>query len=412
MTEESPGKRYPSIEGCNQFVAKSLNLDVVDLIILNWVAQFIASTKTHTVQFGDDTYHWISYTKIQTDLFLLNFSNKESFRCRLDKLCGENGVLGKVYPLKKYYQQDSPTNRKTYFMLTEAYSELHTWQACVENPVMDVVKEPVVGTFTPEFVKIFERIQNETVYKGSLYQKRSPDKPMKEWLECQKMLDSLLKGTFLKDFDVVVSNAQQESWLDGMTVDRFIAICAKVKPSKTNSLRNFLVKGYTPGKGHSAFLSMAQYVSSNCNANTLNVTMQKDVIIPDNVKAQFARIKAFPRFKTSKDDILINNLIFLDKYQKDKYPIIYECSRKNPVRHCGSLEAIIDGFFYIMENWEGKWFDEGLFQYGKWGWNKYVKNCEADEIVIEPGEMALKGMMAERKRKQMQAELDKEKANG
>jgi hypothetical protein len=196
-----------------------------------------------------------------------------------------------------------------------------------------------------------------------------------------------------------------------MSWERIVTICSN--PAIKEYAHDLCFKDFLLNLHNTRRINYSQILSwlkpqfgsatSSCNSNTPNVTM------PDNVKAQFTRIKAFPRFKTQKDDILINNLIFLDKYQKDKYPIIYECSRKNPVRHCGSLEAIIDGFFYIMENWEGKWFDEGLFQYGKWGWNKYVSNCDDEGIVIEPGEMAIKDMMAERKRKQMQAELDKEK---
>lgn len=413
MSDESPGKRYPAIEGCNQFVAKSLNLDVVDLIILNWIAQFIASTKTYTVQVGDDTFHWISYSKIKEDLFLLNFTSKEAFKNRLYKLCGENGVSNKKYPLEKYYKQESSTNRKTYFRLTEIYSELHTWQSCVENPSTEVADKPVLGTFTPEFTRIFERIQNETVFKGSLYQKRSPDKPMKEWLECQKMVESLLRGTFLKDFSVVVSDKQQESWLSNMTVDRFIAICAKVQQSKTNSLRNFLVKGYDPGRGHSAFLTMAQHVSSSLNSNASNVTVQNNGTIPDNVKAQFDRIRAFPRFKTSRDDILINHLIFLDNWQRNNYCILDECNDRNISRFCGSLEAIVDRFLLIMDNWETGQFNETFFEYGKYGWNKYVEDCDKNNINVVPGEMTMKRVMADRECRRLQAlQNAKEKENG
>jgi hypothetical protein len=64
----------------------------------------------------------------------------------------------------------------------------------------------------------------------------------------------------------------------------------------------------------------------------------------------------------------------------------------------------------IMDRWENKpSFDESFVEHGKWGWNIYVKKCQEEGVELELGPMSKKNIEAERKRKQMQAELDKEK---
>jgi hypothetical protein len=244
-----------------------------------------------------------------------------------------------------------------------------------------LLPEPSRDDLCPDYIKLCTEVGKSGLFKKVPLYKKNSTIPISDALDTQEIMFSLLKGTFIKDCNVTIKSNQVASWLNDMSLDRIISICTNPKLKDYYHPDNFKDFFVAHRSGHqSRFLTWArpQYgtVPSNCNTTIPTVTMQKDVTIPKKIMDQFARIKAFPRIsKSLNDKKLQDHLIFLDKWWQNSYPTIKDYNQKYVGSYCGSFETIIDCLLNIMEGWQGKIFDESFFEYGKWGWNQYIKNC-------------------------------------
>ena len=278
--------------------------------------------------------------------------------------------------------------------------------------------EPSRDDLLPEYIKVATEVAKSGLFKKVPLFKKNSTIPVKDALYTQDMILSILKGTFIEDYHVTVDSNQDISWLENMTWDRVAS--ASSNPKLTNYYHpdnwlDFFVAYRTTHK--SKFLSWARpqfgTVPSNCNATTPNVTMQKDGTIPESVQLSLKTLKSCSKFKPRDEKKLIDNLIFLDSWIKQEYSWVEEYNNGKHRDMYDSLPNMMEGFVYVMNHWESRSsFDESFVEHGKWGWNSYVKECRKNDVELELGPMSKKNIEAERKRKQMQAELDKEKKNG
>jgi len=276
--------------------------------------------------------------------------------------------------------------------------------------------EPSREDLLPEYIKVATEVAKSGLFKKVPLFKKNSTIPVKDALYAQDMALSLLKGTFIEEYHVTVESNQNISWLENMTWDRVASISSNPKLTSyyhPDNWLDFFVAYRTTHK--SKFLSWARpqfgTVSSNCNANTPNVTMQKDVAIPESVQLSLKTLKSCPKFKPRDEKKLINNLIFLDSWLKEEYSWIDDFNDGKKRFLYSSLPNMMDGFVTIMNRWETKpSFDESFVEHGEWGWDIYVKECQKESVELELGPTSRKFIEAERKRKQMQAEL--EKGNG
>jgi hypothetical protein len=389
-----PGKRYPAINDCNQTVMYDLGLDTVDTAILNWIAQFAASNHTNTLKQPDGMiYHWISYSKAQSDLFALRFNSKETFKYRLNKLCGENGDTSKNWPLKKCLDTSEKGNTKTYFALTAGYDELHTWKTYEELPTPEPEKD--VAGLSEDFISLYTTLQTCSPFKKPLYKKDGVT-PLKEFILCQGMVESLLKGTFIADWHVKIGAKQNPDSLKGMTTERIIQVCSQAPSAQDpmdNSLRNFFVRCYEPSKNTSGFLK----IISNCNCTIPTVTMQKDVTVPKNLQSSIDILKKCKKFRAKDEKKLVNNLIALDDWLKLDYVWIDEFNHGKGHDFYGSVEDIVYNFVGIVNKWEKCTdFNESFFDMGSKAWGIYVRHCSEQGIILLIGDKLKKSMQLDK----------------
>lgn len=68
---------------------------IEELSILSFMGQFFQSTRTKIIKVKNETYHWLTYNKISTELPLLNSVSKPAMGRRIDKLVTA-GLIEKV----------------------------------------------------------------------------------------------------------------------------------------------------------------------------------------------------------------------------------------------------------------------------------------------------------------------------
>lgn len=399
MSEDKvSGKRFPSINDCNQTVMYDLGLDTVDIAILNWIAQFAASNHTNTLKQPDGMiYHWISYSKAQTDLFALRFNSKETFKYRLNKLCGENGDSSKKWPLKKCLDTSEKGNTKTYFALTEGYNELHTWKTYEELPTPKPEKD--VAGLSEDFISLYTTLQACSPFKKSLYKKDGVT-PLKEFILCQGMVESLLKGTFIEDWHVKIGVKQNPDSLKGMTKERIIQICTQAPSAQDpmdNSLRNFFVRCYEPSKNTSGFLKIA----SKDGCTIPSITTQSNITIPSNLQSSIDILKKCKKFHVKDEKKLIQNLSAIDDWVEQEYSWIEEFNHGKNKSYYDSVEDIVYNIVGIMNKWEKcENFNESFFDMSSNGWNMYVRRCSDEGIILMLGDQMKKSIQADRDAKE------------
>ena len=93
--------------------AKELRLDVIDLLLLNQIADFPNRKQAMKIIESDKIFFWMSYTEILEELPILNLK-KQALRDRFDKLV-TLGILEKT---------TNKTNNMTFFRLTDLYESL------------------------------------------------------------------------------------------------------------------------------------------------------------------------------------------------------------------------------------------------------------------------------------------------
>ena len=298
----------------------------------------------------------------------------------------------------------------------ELDSEIEKEEDKTENPSLEEKKiyPENKKEYLPEFLKVWVKIERAGIFTLQLYRKNSDCTPVSEGLSTQEMMLSLLNGTFVEDWFVRVSEKQKPDlkYLQDMSWERIVSICSNpaIKEyTHETCLKEFLLNLHnTRRPNYSQFLSWISppfsSVTPTCNDNIVDVT------IPESVQLALKTLKSCSKFKPRDEKQLIYNLIFLDSWLKEEYSWIEEYNNGKHRDMYDTLPNMMEGFIYVMNHWESRSsFDESFVEYGKWGWNSYVKECRKNDVELELGLMSKKNIEAERKRKQMQAELDKEK---
>lgn len=108
---------------------KDIKLDVIDLLLLNQIADFPNRSHVMKIIEGDKIFFWIAYTEILGELPILRLK-KQALRDRFDKLV----LLGLLE------KRHNKTNNMTFFRLTDMYESLKydtivydTERGCVAN---------------------------------------------------------------------------------------------------------------------------------------------------------------------------------------------------------------------------------------------------------------------------------------
>lgn len=109
--------------------SKELRLDVIDLLLLNHIADFPNRKYVMKIIEGDKIFFWMAYSEILGELPILNLK-KQALRDRFDKLVAL-GLLEKT---------TNRTNNMTFFRLTDLYESLR-----YDNVVYSVDGEDVVN---------------------------------------------------------------------------------------------------------------------------------------------------------------------------------------------------------------------------------------------------------------------------
>jgi len=167
--------------------------------------------------------------------------------------------------------------------------------------------------YLPEFLKAYSEIEKQGKFSAQLYRKNSTEIPVSNGLTVQEMMLSLLKGTFIEDWFVNVSEKQKNKVdaLKNMTWDRIVSICnnPKLMPYEYNpSLKDFLVNLHNPKQvNFSHFLS---WVSSDFTDNT----HQNAVTVPSNLQSSIDILKKCKKFHVKDEKKLIQNLSAIDDW--------------------------------------------------------------------------------------------------
>lgn len=125
-------------------------IDCTDLVIIQWIAEFIAREKTRKVMIEGNMYAWVSQSTLADDFPFMEFS-KRTFADRLDKL-STIGIIEKRVEKQKGY------GTFTYLRLTSMYDDLlytneggdavQTPSGCGSNTIPDAVQTPPKDLYT------------------------------------------------------------------------------------------------------------------------------------------------------------------------------------------------------------------------------------------------------------------------
>ncbi len=360
---------YPAILGYNQIDLYEMRLDPYDVILLDWFIHFKDSGEMDKKIFDNELYYWVSYTKVLDDLLFFNWQRRNTVYERFEKLCGNFPEASKdhIYPLKKVTDDEIKGRCKARFAVTSGLAVMMKFPSKTAKTEAPRDSVPIIEDehYTDDFVQFFTQLkENCSWIPDGLYRKKSENTPLKGTLTVQKMIESLLKGTFVEDFEIKLRKNEDDTWLKDMTKEKILAVCKKFNPTSAISLSNFFVMGYGPSKRHSIFL---QYC--NPSYGIIPQTVQLENIPP---KVQEFVDDISKQFKIVDKISLTKNLLEIYTWEKEAHDDLGWMNKGSP-EFWGSFSCIMRTWVDYLKKWGNETLTPNYFKLKNGVWNSIDK---------------------------------------